>query len=59
MREMGVTMTFKQKKGDLVREGFDPNTVKDPMYFNDANENAFVRLDEALYERIQARQVRA
>jgi fatty-acyl-CoA synthase len=56
--EIDVTSTFKQKKIDLVRDGFDPSKVADPIYFNDAQAGAFVRLDPALYERIQAGQIR-
>jgi fatty-acyl-CoA synthase len=47
-----VTSTFKQKKIDLVREGFDPEKVPDPIYFNDTKAQAFVRLDKSLYDRI-------
>jgi len=53
-----VTATFKQKKVDLVKQGFDPGAVGDPIYFNDPAAKAFVRLDAALYERIRAGQVR-
>ncbi|NWZ28343.1 S27A2 synthetase, partial [Asarcornis scutulata] len=30
-----ITGTFKQCKGNLVREGFDPNIIKDPLFFRD------------------------
>ena len=30
-----MTGTFKQQKVDLVREGFDPGGISDPIYFND------------------------
>jgi fatty-acyl-CoA synthase len=56
--EIDVTGTFKQKKVDLVRQGFDPTTTTDPIYFNDPESRAFVRLDEDLYDRIQAGEVR-
>jgi fatty-acyl-CoA synthase len=56
--ELDVTATFKQKKFDLVREGFDPNRVADPLYFSDAETRTFVPLDNALYERIQSGAVR-
>ena len=52
--EIDVTATFKQKKIDLVKEGFDPAARSDPIYFNDPATNAFVRLDDALYQRIRA-----
>jgi fatty-acyl-CoA synthase len=53
-----ATATFKQKKLELARQGFDPDKIADPLYFNDAQARAFVRLDRALYQRIQAGQVR-
>jgi fatty-acyl-CoA synthase len=56
--EIEVTGTFKQKKVDLVRQGFNPTSTRDPIYFNDAASQSFVRLDEDLYERIQAGEVR-
>ena len=43
--EIDVTSTFKQKKIELVREGFDPGSTTDPIYFNDPQKKAFVRLD--------------
>jgi fatty-acyl-CoA synthase len=53
-----VTATFKQKKRDLAKQGFDPALSIDSIYFNDAAAKAFVPLDVALYERIIAGQVR-
>jgi fatty-acyl-CoA synthase len=55
---MDVTATFKQKKVDLVKQGFDPGATGDPIYFNDPAAQAFVRLDGELYERIRAGAVR-
>jgi fatty-acyl-CoA synthase len=53
-----ATSTFKQKKTDLARQGFDPDTINDPLYFNDCQARAFVPLDHSLYERIQTGQIR-
>jgi fatty-acyl-CoA synthase len=47
-----VTATFKQKKIDLVKQGFDPAATNDDIYFNDPERQAFIRLDPALYRRI-------
>jgi fatty-acyl-CoA synthase len=49
-----VTSTFKQKKLNLVKQGFDPSATADAIYFNDAERRAFVRLDMPLYTRICA-----
>ncbi len=53
-----VTATFKQRKIDLVQEGFDPDIVQDAIYFSDPQAKAFVRLDRELYRRIQHGEVR-
>ena len=50
--EMEVTGTFKHRKVELVREGFDVKQVGDPIYFNSPADRKFVPLDEALYNRI-------
>jgi fatty-acyl-CoA synthase len=39
-----VTGTFKQRKVDLVREGFDPATISDPLYFLDPVSGKYERL---------------
>ncbi len=56
--QIDVTGTFKQKKIDLVREGFNPAATSDPIYFNDPQAKSFVRLDPALYRRIESGEVR-
>ncbi len=53
-----VTATFKHKKNNLAREGFDPAATTDTIYFDDPSQQAFVRLDAALYARIEADEVR-
>ncbi len=57
-QSLDVTGTFKQKKVDLVREGYDPEAVHDPLYFNDSQARSFVRLDKTLYDRIQRGEIR-
>jgi len=51
--EIEVTATFKHKKNELAREGFDPAATQDAIYFDDPVQAAFVRLDGVLYERIR------
>jgi fatty-acyl-CoA synthase len=53
-----VTGTFKQRKVELVREGFNPAANSDAIYFNDPQAHAFVRLDPALYKRIESGDIR-
>jgi fatty-acyl-CoA synthase len=57
-KDNDVTSTFKQKKINLVKEGFDPGRTADPIYFNDPQRKAFVRIDPALYERINSGELR-
>jgi fatty-acyl-CoA synthase len=55
---MDLTGTFKYSKRDLVHQGFDPAAVTDPLYFDDPSSDAFVRLDQSLYHRIESGEVR-
>jgi fatty-acyl-CoA synthase len=43
---------FKQKKQDLIRAGFDPNRVTDPLFFRDPKSGAFLRNDAVSYAQI-------
>jgi fatty-acyl-CoA synthase len=56
--QIEVTGTFKQKKIDLVREGFNPAATDDPIFFNDSQARAFVPLDAALYGKIERGEVK-
>src|SRR5215831_1501339 len=55
---MELTGTFKLRKQELVREGYDPARVGDALYMDDATRDAYVRLDVALYQRLQAGELR-
>jgi fatty-acyl-CoA synthase len=41
------TETFKQKKQELMREGFDPHVVKDTLFFRDPTSVAYRPVDAA------------
>jgi fatty-acyl-CoA synthase len=56
--KLEMTSTFKQKKGDLVRQGFNPKATPDPIYFSDPQTKSFVRLDFDLYQRIENGDIR-
>ena len=56
-RELEVTPTFKYTKVDLVRQGYNPETTADSIYFDDPEHQAFVPLDKTLYDRIQIGQI--
>jgi fatty-acyl-CoA synthase len=57
-KEIETTTTFKQRKVDLVKEGFDPTAIGDPIYFLHPGKQAYVRLDPALYSSISSREVK-
>ena len=50
--EIEITGTFKHRKGDLVKEGYDPKTITDAIYFFHPEQKAYVPLDEGLYQTI-------
>jgi fatty-acyl-CoA synthase len=53
-----ITATFKHRKLDLVRQGFDPSVGGDAVFFDDPARQAFVVLDSALYQEIAAGKLR-
>jgi fatty-acyl-CoA synthase len=53
-----VTATFKHRKHELKREGYDPEATTDAIYFDDPARQAFVRLDAQRYRDILAGTVR-
>jgi fatty-acyl-CoA synthase len=48
-----ATTTFKYTKGALVRDGYNPKATTDRIFFNDSKKQAFIEVDNVLYERIQ------
>jgi fatty-acyl-CoA synthase len=46
---LDVTGTFKQRKMDLVREGFDPAAINDPLYWYDPAFGNYERLTQERY----------
>jgi fatty-acyl-CoA synthase len=57
-RALDSTETFKQKKQDLIRAGFDPHRVTDPLFFSDPKSGAFLPIDAATYARISEGSIR-
>jgi fatty-acyl-CoA synthase len=55
---LDLTGTFKPRKVELVREGYDPAQVSDPLYVVDARSGAYVPLDRELHAAIAAGRVR-
>jgi fatty-acyl-CoA synthase len=57
-KDIDVTSTFKHKKSDLAREGFDPAVTFDELYFDDQERQAYVPLDAELHARIVTAKIR-
>ena len=55
---LDMTGTFKPIKAALAREGFDPRSVPDALYYDDRERGGFVPLDAALHARIRGGEVR-
>jgi fatty-acyl-CoA synthase len=51
---LDITGTFKQRKVDLVREGFDPAAIADPLYFLEPVSGKYERLVPERYAEIVA-----
>jgi len=56
--QMEITGTFKHRKVDLVREGFDPAMLSDQLFFRDPEKGCYVPLDVNAFERIESGQIR-
>lgn len=52
MPQMDVTSTFKHLKADLRKQGFDVNSIKEPMFFFDGKQ--YVPLTKELFNSIQS-----
>ncbi|XP_046574480.1 very long-chain acyl-CoA synthetase-like [Haliotis rubra] len=51
-KEATLTATFKQRKVELVKEGFDINLVDDPLYFADQVTKSYIPIKQDTYSRI-------
>jgi fatty-acyl-CoA synthase len=56
--DIETTGTFKYSKTDLVRQGYDPIATTDVIYFDNPESGGYMRLDNALYDRIQIGKIR-
>jgi fatty-acyl-CoA synthase len=56
--EMEITGTFKQRKVELVKEGFDPHSLHDPVYYLDPATNLYRHLDADTYAAIMEGRVK-
>ncbi|KAL1115300.1 hypothetical protein AAG570_007331 [Ranatra chinensis] len=58
LRQLPMTSTFKLKKIDLQKEGYNPNLIQDPLYFFDSKSGTYTRLTPQLYDEIVSNVVR-
>jgi len=56
--EAEVTGTFKLRKVELLREGWDPTKLEDPLFVRDDAARAYVPLDSQLHRAITAGEFR-
>jgi fatty-acyl-CoA synthase len=48
---METTGTFKQRKMDLITDGYDPAKIKGPLYFHDSR-RGYIKLTKVVHDRI-------
>jgi len=53
-----VTETFKYSKVELVSQGYDPEQIRDALYFDNPETQTLHSLDLPVYQRIQAGTIR-
>ena len=56
-KDVEVTGTFKYSKTELVRQGFDPASTSDSIYFDNPETKSYVLLDQVLFDRIRSGQI--
>lgn len=56
VREVETTSTLKTQKGNLVKEAFDINQIKDPLYVLNKDQTEYIRIDERIYQQIMSGQ---
>jgi fatty-acyl-CoA synthase len=52
--EMEITGTFKLKKTDLVKDGFDPSRIDDPLFWYNTVSARYEALSKKVYDAILA-----
>ena len=57
-KEIEITGTFKHRKVELVKEGYNPKEIKEPMYFCDHKTQTYLPLDQELFEKIQNKELK-
>jgi fatty-acyl-CoA synthase len=58
VKSLELTATYKPKKSDFASQGYDPESVSDPLYLNDHERATFVELIPSLYQAIVTNRIR-
>ncbi len=58
LTSLEATGTFKPKKQDLIRQGFNPELIKEHLYFDDLRADRYVPIDTTLYARLTSAAIR-
>ncbi|XP_071805810.1 long-chain fatty acid transport protein 2-like [Asterias amurensis] len=58
LTEMDITVTFKHRKTDLAKEGFDLNVISDPLFFLDTERKTYVPLTNDVISKLVVGQAR-
>jgi acyl-CoA synthetase (AMP-forming)/AMP-acid ligase II len=53
---LSTTHTFKFKKVELKKEGFNPETIEDPLFVKLPNQPEYVPLTKEIYEKIETQE---
>lgn len=56
--KIDTTDTFKLKRLDLKKTGYDPRNIEDKIYYLDAKAGIYRLLDESVYQKIQENKLR-
>ena len=57
-KEIEITGTFKHRKVELVKDGYNPEEIKEPMYFCDHKTQTYLPLDQQLFDKIQNKELK-
>ncbi len=57
-KETDTTSTFKFKKTNLVKAGFDPANISEPLYYADAASGTYKKITKASYKKILSGELR-
>ena len=57
-KESDTTSTFKFKKTNLVKAGYDPANISEPLYYANPESGQFEKLDKNAFKKINSGDIR-